>query len=313
MLGCHAPEVVGLDGMVPDAVPGCAGPGGRGFAFTGGPQVFVVPECVTTLSVELWGAQGGPSRCGIDEIHGLPDVQMDGGRGGWLRAELPVRPGEVLLVLVGGRGGIDGAPGWNGGGRGGVWAGGGGGGSDIRIGGASLIDRALVVGGGGGGSCGFPDHGAGGAGGGSSATTGSWARTSGARVAAAGNTPEAQAARRPGSPGCSGSAAERRAITWQAAAAAGTAAAGRSARAVAAVRRTWASTRTRWSSKRERAAATVRCRSTGERGPPGVTRGDGCDRYRVEAGARAPRGRRSTTAIRGEDRRLRATAASRRW
>ncbi|PCC67071.1 Glycine rich protein [Nannocystis exedens] len=166
LLGCHHPDIAGFDEMVPDAMPMCAGPGGRGFAFTGGPQVFVVPECVTRLTVELWGAQGGPSRCSTDEIHGLPDVQMDGGLGGWLRAELPVRPGEVLLVLVGGRGGIDGAPGWNGGGRGGVWGGGGGGGSDIRIGGASLIDRALVVGGGGGGSCGFPDHGAGGHGGG---------------------------------------------------------------------------------------------------------------------------------------------------
>ncbi|WAS98118.1 glycine-rich protein [Nannocystis punicea] len=166
LLGCHAPEVAGLDGMVLDATPACAGPGGRGFAFTRAPQVFVVPDCVTTLTVELWGAQGGPSRCGIDEVHGLPDVQEDGGRGGWLRADVSVTPGQILVVVVGGRGGIDGAPGWNGGGRGGVWGGGGGGGADIRIDGASLIDRALVVGGGGGGSCGFPDHGGGGHGGG---------------------------------------------------------------------------------------------------------------------------------------------------
>ncbi|MDC0719216.1 glycine-rich protein [Nannocystis bainbridge] len=162
LLGCPAGEVAELEGEE----PACARPGGRGFAFSGAPETFVVPECVTRLTVELWGAQGGPSRCGTDEGSALPDLQMDGGRGGWLRAEVPVRPGEVVLVRVGGRGGLDGAPGWNGGGRGGRWAGGGGGGSDFRIGGASLIDRALVAGGGGGGSCGFPDHGAGGAGGG---------------------------------------------------------------------------------------------------------------------------------------------------
>lgn len=137
----------------------------RVFAFTGAPELFVVPECVTRVTVELWGAQGGPSRCGVEAGYDLPDVQEDGGRGGWLRAELPVSSGELLVVHVGGRGGLDGAPGWNGGGRGGAWGGGGGGASDVRVGGASLADRVLVAGGGGGGVCGFPDHGAGGDGG----------------------------------------------------------------------------------------------------------------------------------------------------
>ncbi|MDC0674586.1 glycine-rich protein [Nannocystis radixulma] len=166
LLGCHAAEYEGIDGMAPERASECVEPGARWFSFTGTPQAFVVPECVTTLTVELWGAQGGPSRCGTDDEHGLPDVQEDGGHGGRLRAVLSVSPGDMVLVYVGGRGGLDGAPGWNGGGSGGRWGGGGGGASDVRLNGASLVDRALVVGGGGGGVCGYPDHGAGGHGGG---------------------------------------------------------------------------------------------------------------------------------------------------
>lgn len=140
-----------------------SGPGSdaRTFAFTGAPQRFVVPECVAAITVELWGAQGGGSRC-CDSDGGA--LQDDGGRGAYVRGELVVEPGEVLQIHVGGRGGVDGAAGWNGGGSGGEFAGGGGGASDIRRGGG-LQDRILVAGGGGGGQCGCPDHGAGGPGG----------------------------------------------------------------------------------------------------------------------------------------------------
>lgn len=140
-----------------------AGPGfeARTFAFTGAPQQFVVPECVARLTVELWGAQGGGSRC-CDSYGGA--LQDDGGRGAYVRAELAVQPGEVLQIHVGGQGGREGAAGWNGGGAGGEFAGGGGGATDVRRG-PGLADRIVVAGGGGGGQCGCPDHGAGGPGG----------------------------------------------------------------------------------------------------------------------------------------------------
>lgn len=140
--------------------------GAREYGFTGAPQAFVVPTCVDRITVELWGAQGGPSECGEEAKFGLPDVQDDGGRGGYVQVELAVVPGTQMYVFVGGGGGLEGEPGWNGGGPGGAWAGGGGGASDVRVGGPTLADRVAVAGGGGGGQCGFPDHGAGGAGGG---------------------------------------------------------------------------------------------------------------------------------------------------
>lgn len=135
------------------------GGGRREFEFTGAPQSFVVPDCVSQVTVELWGAQGGGSQCCDDS------VQDDGGRGAYVRARLEVAPGEVLRIFVGGPGGVDGAAGYNGGGAGGTFAGGGGGASDLRRGGDGLDDRILVAGGGGGGQCGCPDHGEGGGGG----------------------------------------------------------------------------------------------------------------------------------------------------
>ncbi|MBZ5708889.1 glycine-rich protein [Nannocystis pusilla] len=136
-------------------------PGGRAreFAFTGAPQTFVVPDCVSRITIEAWGAQGGGSRC----CDG-PE-QDDGGRGAYVRTELEVEPGEALRIVVGGRGGLEGAAGYNGGGVGGEFAGGGGGASDVRRGGTGLADRLVVAGGGGGGQCGCPDHGEGGPGG----------------------------------------------------------------------------------------------------------------------------------------------------
>lgn len=136
------------------------GSGSQTFAFTGAAQQFVVPECVSTITVELWGAQGGGARCCSNEI------QDDGGKGGYVKADLAVTPGEVLYAYVGGKGGSEGAGGWNGGGLGGEYGAGGGGASDVRLGGQQPVNRVLVAGGGGGGNCGCPDHGAGGDGGG---------------------------------------------------------------------------------------------------------------------------------------------------
>ncbi|MCC7124313.1 MAG: hypothetical protein IT178_05660 [Acidobacteria bacterium] len=64
---------------------------------TTGPQVFVVPIGVTTISVDAFGAQGGslPSAA-------FPGVGGQGGRA--TIASMPVTPGESLQVQVGGQG-----------------------------------------------------------------------------------------------------------------------------------------------------------------------------------------------------------------
>lgn len=119
------------------------------YSYTGGPQIYVVPDAVTSLTVSMNGAQGG-----------TPTGGGTGGKGATVTATIAVNPGEVLMIMVGGNG--TNAGGWNGGGRG---AGYGGGATDIRRqGGAfntssscayslscNINDRIIVAGGGGGG------------------------------------------------------------------------------------------------------------------------------------------------------------------
>ena len=111
------------------------------FSFTGAEQHFVVPEGVEMLNLELYGAQGG-------------DPEL-GGKGGYVKADLPVIGGDILYIYVGGAGfghSNRNLNGWNGGGRDFnlpryILAGGGA--TDVRLGGNSLYDRILVAGGGG--------------------------------------------------------------------------------------------------------------------------------------------------------------------
>ncbi len=117
------------------------------YSYTGGPQIYVVPDNVTSLTVTLQGAQGGS-----------PNSGGTGGKGATVTAAIAVNPGEVLMLMVGGNGSTN--AGWNGGGRG---AGTGGGASDIRRPAFSTStscaytltcvasDRIVVAGGGGGG------------------------------------------------------------------------------------------------------------------------------------------------------------------
>ncbi|WP_433831334.1 glycine-rich protein [Actinoplanes sp. CA-015351] len=129
------------------------------FALTGGPQLFEVPAGVTAVDVRAVGAQGGTGTA----LAGL---------GADVSAEVAVTPGQVLAVLVGGRGGNGdgcgalscGEPvagksigGFNGGGSS-TFAGagtgrgtGGGGATDLRRG-SWRLDKRIVVAGGGGGS-----------------------------------------------------------------------------------------------------------------------------------------------------------------
>ncbi|MEX1365694.1 MAG: glycine-rich protein [Nannocystaceae bacterium] len=130
------------------------------FTYTGMPQSLELPPWVGEVTIEAWGAQGGGSPC----CDG-PD-QDDGGLGGYTTGTVPVAPGAMLTVFVGGQGAVAGPGGFNGGGDGGTWGAGGGGASDVRVGAPTLVNRVLVAGGGGGGNCGCPDHGEGGAGGG---------------------------------------------------------------------------------------------------------------------------------------------------
>ncbi|MEU8319494.1 DUF11 domain-containing protein [Nonomuraea sp. NPDC048881] len=116
------------------------------FSYTGGPQTFTVPDGVTSIEVDAFGAQG---QAGPGETPGGA-----GGLGGEVKATLAVTPGQELQIIVGGTGGYGGGgPGGKGGNIFGYLDGGAGGGaSDVRTGpGYGLDDRVLVAGGGGGG------------------------------------------------------------------------------------------------------------------------------------------------------------------
>lgn len=143
------------------------------FAYTGTVNVpWVVPDGVTQVKVECWGAEGGGSSQGA----------TGGGLGGYASAIRSVTPGETLYINVGGRGGNGSSvassaaysalntAGFNGGGAGvwgnsTNWSGGGGGASDVRQFGTALANRVVIGGGGGsrsstsgqtGGDGGFP-------------------------------------------------------------------------------------------------------------------------------------------------------------
>ncbi|MGI4870229.1 MAG: glycine-rich protein [Janthinobacterium lividum] len=124
------------------------------FAFAGAAtQTYVVPTGVTTLQVVATGAGGG---------QGYSSSSNAGGYGAQVQATVPVTPGEVLTVVVGGRvAGIatgSNAGGFNGGGSS-NGGGGGGGATDLRrmysasanTGDYLASRNALVVAGGGGG------------------------------------------------------------------------------------------------------------------------------------------------------------------
>ena len=116
------------------------------FSYTGSAQTFTVPEGVTSISVDAYGA-------------GAPNTATHyGGKGGRNQATLSVTPGETLNIYVGGSGTVrhpfygGNIAGWNGGALGNFGyydplpsAGA----TDIRIGGTSLSDRVIVAGGGG--------------------------------------------------------------------------------------------------------------------------------------------------------------------
>ncbi len=130
------------------------------FTYTGSVQRYVVPNGVTQLDLQVWGAEGGKGCSSSSSFYA-------GGKGGYSEGTMPVNPGDTLLVYVGGRGkDADGTTttgttypgGWNGGGDAGIHSyssayqgGSGGGGTDIRVNSTALGARGIVAGGGGGG------------------------------------------------------------------------------------------------------------------------------------------------------------------
>ena len=129
------------------------------FNYTGSQQTWTVPDGVTNIKIQVFGAEGGTSSTGY--------ISSKGGYGGYAYGTLTVLPNDTIYIYVGGKGSsvsgsntrTGGNGGWNGGGKGGgsSWAGGGagaggGGATDIRYGGTSLNDRKIVAGGGGGGA-----------------------------------------------------------------------------------------------------------------------------------------------------------------
>ena len=120
------------------------------FTCTGSEQNFTVPAGVRHVTVRAYGASSRGSA-----------------GGGYVKATIPVTPGESLAVFVGGNSSGN-AGGFNGGGNGGAAphggpGNGGAGASDLRQGGSALANRVVVAGGEGGDSGGgFHAGGAGG-------------------------------------------------------------------------------------------------------------------------------------------------------
>ena len=112
------------------------------FNETGAVSPWVVPCSVTSITVDMAGAQGGSG----------------GGTGGRVQCTYSTTPGTTLYIYVGGAGASAGsaaAGGFNGGGNAGAAnsgsvGSGGGGASDIRVGGMALANRVIIAGGGGG-------------------------------------------------------------------------------------------------------------------------------------------------------------------
>jgi len=94
------------------------------FTFTGAPQMWIVPDGVTEVEVDAYGARGGHSHC-----CSVPSAIIDAGKGGRVEGILQVNPGDTLWMYVGGAGTNSPnnftkdplyAGGWNGGGNGGI-------------------------------------------------------------------------------------------------------------------------------------------------------------------------------------------------
>ncbi|MBK7130376.1 MAG: gliding motility-associated C-terminal domain-containing protein [Crocinitomicaceae bacterium] len=130
------------------------------FPFTGAPTSWTVPNCVTSITITVAGAQGGNALDGASYT-GSAGTPVLGGEGAVVTATIPVTPGDVIDINVGGQGTI-GGPGYNGGGTGNFstdgnlvnGSAGGGGSTNVNLNGSPII-IAAGGGGAGGGSYSF--------------------------------------------------------------------------------------------------------------------------------------------------------------
>ncbi|MFG2751030.1 Ig-like domain-containing protein [Streptomyces xanthophaeus] len=222
-----APPVAAADPPASAPAVAAAPCGARGAYTAAGPactyeaigsDVFTVPAGVTSVTVDLSGAEGG-SAAGFVAPH-PPNAGAPGGLGGRTRATLAVNPGETLRITLGAAGipgtsrhGEYARPGGQGHGSGGGGAhgggGSGGGGSDVRTGAFGPADRVLVAGGGGGAGNGGPLLGGGSGGGLTGGAGGQAAGPAGSGVAGGGGTQTSHGTGSPnsrlGGPGIAGS------------------------------------------------------------------------------------------------------------
>ncbi|MFJ8016953.1 Ig-like domain-containing protein [Streptomyces sp. NPDC096339] len=184
-----------------------------------GTDTFTVPDGVTSVTVDLFGAEGGSAAGFVSPAP--PNDGAPGGRGGETRANLAVTPGQSLQITVGGIGssgtsrhGEFARPGGTGHGSGGGGAhgggGSGGGATDLRTGAFGGTDRILVAGGGGGAGNGGPLLGGGNGGGLEAEPGGQGGGPAGSGLPGGGGTQSAHGAGGPrnnsvGAPGAPGS------------------------------------------------------------------------------------------------------------
>jgi hypothetical protein len=146
-------------------------------------QTWVVPGCITSITLQVYGASGANAADDAPSHH-------TGGLGGYSTGALAVTGGQTVYLYCGKSGSTTGAAGWNGGAAAGLstagggcsggYAGSGGDASDVRYGGTALGNRVIVAGGGGGSGRNYCNGtctpcgcgGSGGAGGGTVATVG---------------------------------------------------------------------------------------------------------------------------------------------
>lgn len=123
--------------------------------YTGSVQKYVVPPCVDSVVIQVYGAAGSNSN------NDGRATSSKASKGSYAKGTMHVIYGDTLYVYVGGSGDTTlGAGGWNGGGTGGYgspggscdpgYGGGGGGASDVRYNDTSHASRVIVAGGGGG-------------------------------------------------------------------------------------------------------------------------------------------------------------------
>ncbi len=140
------------------------------YNYTGAAQTYTVPAGVTSINVWLWGAGGaGGDRTGSGNAGA-------GGSGAFVKGTLAVTPGQVLQIIVGGRGTYSTTNGTHAGGFGGGGtayqnAGSGGGYSGIFLTSVNFANARAIAGGGAGGGYGRSRN-YGGAGGATTGTNG---------------------------------------------------------------------------------------------------------------------------------------------